>query len=74
MARLSASVPPAVNTSSAGSASIKAATDERAASSSALACCPKVWMDEGLPNVSAIRRVTAAATSGRTGAVALKSR
>jgi len=69
-ARLLASVPPLVNTTCAGRAPTSAATCSRAVSSSARAARPKPCTDDGFPTVASAS-VMAAATAGRTGAVAL---
>ncbi len=71
MAKLSDSVPPLVNTISEGSALSSAATDERAASSAALARWPKACTLDGLPNSSRRAAATASTTSGSRGVVAL---
>ena len=71
MARLSDSVPPLVNTTSAAAAPSRAATCARASSSAALACWPSRWTLEGLPKTSTDARRRASATPGASGAVAL---
>ena len=68
-----ASVPPLVNTTVEAGAAIRAATSERACSSTACAARPAAWTDDGLPTRSRTA-VTAAMASGRTRAVALWSR
>ncbi len=70
-ARLSASVPPDVNTISDGSAPMRRATADRASSSTALARWPNAWMLDALPGHSLRAADTASATSAGTGAVAL---
>ena len=55
-ARLSASVPPLVNTISLGFAPISAATDSRAASTAARARCPGGWTEPALPKILAEKR------------------
>ena len=69
-----ASVPPLVKTTSDGSAAISAATADRASSRTALARCPKWCTLEALPNSSRRTRLTASATAGSTGVVALWSK
>jgi hypothetical protein len=71
IAKLSDSVPPLVNTISSGSLLMSAATDERAWSSAAFACWPKVCTLDALPNRSRVAAVTASTTSGASGVVAL---
>jgi hypothetical protein len=70
-AKLSASVPPLVNTTSAGSAPISSATADRASSSKALARWPKWCTLEALPKSSESARATASMTRGSGGVVAL---
>src|SRR3989441_9327810 len=74
MARLSASVPPLTNTTSAVSALISRATCCLASSIIALACCPNQWIEDALPKCSVKTGIMAATTSGRMGVVALLSK
>ena len=73
IARLTASVPLPVKTTSMPSAPRVAATRSRASSSSRLACWPALWIDDGLPT-TASASVSAAIASGRIGVVAAWSR
>ena len=73
-ARLSDSVPPLVNTISAGSAPISWPIDVRASSRSAFARWPKWWTLDALPKSSASARATASMTAGSGGVVALWSK
>ena len=75
MARLSASVPPEVNTTWFGSAPTAAATLRRASSMPARAVRPKRWALDGLPKAAGPRKGSiASSTSARTGVVAAWSR
>ena len=69
MARLIASVPPEVNTTSTGSQPSEAATFSRASSSIRFAFCPWLWMDDGFPT-SRRAPVYASMASGSMGVVA----
>ena len=73
-ARLSDSVPPLVNTISAGSAPISCPIAVRASSSNAFARWPKWCTLEALPKSSLSARATASTTSGDGGVVALWSK
>ena len=73
-ARLSASVPPAVNTTSLGSAPSSAATSSRASSRAVFAARAAEWAPLGLPKVPPRNGAMAATASGRTGVVAAWSR
>ena len=73
MARLTASVPLPVKTTSMPSAPRVAATCSRASSSSRFACWPALWIDDGLPT-TASAAVSASIASGRIGVVAAWSR
>ena len=73
-ARLSASVPPLVNTTSPGSAPTSAATVSRASSSRRRASRAHRWEPDGLPGTASSTSTTAASTSGRTGDEAAWSR
>ena len=55
----------------APAAPASAATDARAWSSSARACCPYQWRLDGLPNVSRSTGTTASTTRASMGVVAL---
>src|SRR4051794_39242195 len=68
--RLLASVPPLVKITFLELAPTRAATRSRAVSISARAARPSAWTDEALPVIWRAR-TSAAATSGRSGAVAL---
>ncbi len=70
---LLASVPPLVNTTSAGSAPTSAATSSRASSTIARARRPSLCGEDGLPTTSSAA-TTAARASARSGAVAFQSR
>ena len=72
-ARLSASVPPAVNTTSPGRAPSAAAMLSRDSSTTLRAARPEACSDDGLPSMRN-RAATASTTSGRTGVVAAWSR
>ena len=73
IARLLASVPPDVNTTSSGTAAAKDATLARASSTRRRATLPARWTEDGLPPpASASMAATMASrASGRSGAVAL---
>ena len=62
MAKLSASVPPLVKTTSWGRAPRRVATADRASSTHDLAACPNVWTLEAFPNWSRRTPVTASTT------------
>ena len=73
-ARLSASVPPEVKTTSRDAQPAAAATRSRASSTAARARRPCPWAEEGLPNSSPSQGRIAARTSGSRGVVAAWSR
>jgi hypothetical protein len=72
-ARLSLSVPPEVKTTSAARQPSSLATDSRARSTAARACCPCWWMELALPKCSVQNGRIASTTSGSTGVVAFAS-
>ena len=74
MARLSASVPPPVNTIPPGSTPRQAAATSRASSMAARAARATACEPDGLPNRSVSQGSMAAAASGRSGVVAAWSR
>ncbi len=74
IARLFASVPPEVNTTSSVSAPTSAATWARARSTAARARRPSTCPLDGLPQQVSRASVITATTSGSTGVVALWSR
>ena len=73
-ARLSASVPPPVNTTSPGSAPRADATTSRAPSSAVLAARAAPWMPDGFAKHSERYGAIAATASGRIGVLAAWSR
>ncbi len=73
-ARLSASVPPPVNTTSPGPAPSTSASTSRASSSTRRAARAAAWEPDGLPGSSVRTRVSSATASGRTGIDAAQSR
>ena len=73
-AQLSLSVPQEVNTTSRGWQPRAAATVFRSPSSCFLACWPREYWAEGLPNPSVITRRAASAASLHTGVVAALSK
>jgi len=73
-ARLSASVPPLVNTTSPAVAPTRAATQSRASSTARRAARATAWAPDGLPGWSASQGTMASTTSGRAGVLAAWSR
>ena len=73
-ARLSASVPPLVKTTSPGRQPTTAATAARAAESARAASSPRPWLLDGLPNDPDRNGHIASSASRRTGVVAAWSR
>ncbi len=73
-ARLADSVPPEVKTISPGSRPKKAATESRASSNKARARCAGGWLPVGFPSARSWTTAIAAATSGRSAAVAAQSK
>ena len=73
-ARLLASVPPESRSTSRGSIPARSATACLAASTWRRACAPCPWVDEGLPQASAMAAASAVTTSGKGGVVAFQSR
>ena len=73
-ARLSASVPPLVNTTSPGRAPNRPASSSRAPSSARSAARATAWLPDGLPYTSARKGSIAATASAHIGVVAAWSR
>jgi hypothetical protein len=68
---LLASVPEAVNTTSAGRAPSSVATRSRASSTASRAARPKAWIEDGFPQRAPSHGSMASRTRGSRGVVAL---